>query len=57
MIEAQAVVTLRSFGAVYRTTKGHVQWWKATDGSWIAKTVDGRGDVKLQRLPANACDC
>ncbi len=57
MTDGQASATLMSHGAKYVTTKGNVQWWKAQDGSWIGKTVDGRGDVKLQKLPANSCGC
>lgn len=57
MSEGQAAQTLMAHGAKFVTTKGNVQWWKTADGSWIGKTVDGRGEVKLQRLPAGACNC
>ena len=57
MTEGQATQTLVAHGARYVTTKGGREWWKSQDGSWIAKTVDWRGVVVLQKLPANACGC
>ena len=57
MTEGQAQATLQTLGAQYRATKGAVQWYRAADGTWVAKTVDGRGDVRLQRVAGNACGC
>ncbi len=57
MKEAQAAVTLRALQASYHSSKGSIQWWKTPDGSWVARTVDQYGDVKLQKLPAGSCNC
>lgn len=57
MTEAQAAATLHAQGASYKAFKNGVQWFKARDGSWIAKTVAKNGDVTLQRLPAGSCGC
>lgn len=56
MTAGQASATLIAHGARYVTVKGGKEWWKAQDGSWIAKTVVG-SEVTLQKLPANACGC
>lgn len=56
MTDGQAGATLIANGASYVGKKGNVEWWKAQDGSWIAKTVVN-GDVRLQRLPSNSCNC
>ena len=56
MTEAQAQQTLLAHGAQYVTSKGGVEWWKARDGSWIAKQSVS-GQVSLKKLGANACGC
>jgi hypothetical protein len=57
MTEGQAQNTLAALGAQYRALKGNVQWYQAADKTWFAVTRDGRGDVRIQRVPANACGC
>lgn len=57
MTEGQAQATLQARRAQYRATKGLVQWYRAADGTWIALTRDGRGDVRLQQVASNECGC
>ena len=56
MTEVQAQQTLQSLGAKFRATKGHVHWYLAADGRFIALTRNG-ADVRLQAVAGNACGC